>query len=310
MNRHIKRVPVIILAACLLFSSISIKSAPTEDEIVLAEGTPLVVVTAHEITSKEAKPADTVKFTVNEDVIVNGQVVIRKGTEAVGSVVTAQKGGYMGNSGKLAIAVESTTTVDGQPLKLRAAKGREGNDKTTSTFVLSSLISPLFLFKRGGDAKITTGMPITVYAAEEKRFRLDGSTLVAIAPATPPVVSNEDAIVYIYRPKSWVGRGLEPSVFVDGTELARMDNGRYFSLRMKPGKHIVHMTDEKKGYAIDMGPGQTYFFRIGLEAGMWKGQGKILLDEAERGIKEVKKIKFIGQDKIKAPTIVVDIPLK
>lgn len=310
MNRHIKRVPVIILTACLLFSSISIKSAPTEDEIVLAEGTPLVVVTAHEITSKEAKPADTVKFTVNEDVIVNGQVVIRKGTEAVGSVVTAQKGGYMGNSGKLAIAVESTTTVDGQPLKLRAAKGREGNDKTTSTFVLSSLISPLFLFKRGGDAKITTGMPITVYAAEEKRFRLDGSTLVAIAPATPPVVSNEDAIVYIYRPKSWVGRGLEPSVFVDGTELARMDNGRYFSLRMKPGKHIVHMTDEKKGYAIDMGPGQTYFFRIGLEAGMWKGQGKILLDEAERGIKEVKKIKFIGQDKIKAPTIVVDIPLK
>ena len=310
MNRHIKRVPVIILTACLLFSSISIKSAPTEDEIVLAEGTPLVVVTAHEITSKEAKPNDTVKFTVNEDVIVNGQVVIRKGTEAVGSVVTAQKGGYMGNSGKLAIAVETTTTVDGQPLKLRAAKGREGNDKTTSTFVLSSLINPLFLFKRGGDAKITTGMPITVYAAEEKRFRLDGSTLVAIAPATPPVVSNEDAIVYIYRPKSWVGRGLEPSVFVDGTELARMDNGRYFALRMKPGKHIVHMTDEKKGYAIDMGPGQTYFFRIGLEAGMWKGQGKILLDEPERGIKEVKKIKFIGEDKIKAPTIVVDIPLK
>ena len=99
-------------------------------------------------------------------------------------------------------------------------------------------------------------------------------------------------------------------MFIDGTELARMDNGRYFALKMKPGKHIVHMTDEKKGYAIDMGPGQTYFFRIGLEAGTWKGQGKILLDEAERGIKEVKKIEFIGKDKIKAPTIVIDIPLK
>ncbi|HSE31237.1 MAG TPA: DUF2846 domain-containing protein [Pyrinomonadaceae bacterium] len=310
MNHHIKRVPVVILAACLLFSNFSIQSATIEDEIVVTEGTPLVVVTAHEVTSKLAKPNDTVKFTVNEDLVVNGQVVVRKGTEAVGSVVTAQKGGYMGNSGKLAIAVESTTTVDGQPLKLRAAKGREGNDKTTSTYALATFISPLFLFKRGGDAKITTGMPITVYTAEEKRFRLEGSTLVAVAPATPPVVSNEDAVVYIYRPKSWVGRGLEPSVYADGTELARMDNGRYFALRMKPGKHIVHMTDEKKGYAIDMGPGQTYFFRIGLEAGMWKGQGKILLDEAERGIKEVKKIKFIGQDKIKAPTIVVDIPLK
>jgi hypothetical protein len=286
-----------------------IKSAPSEDEIILGQGTPLMVVTAQEITSKQAKPNDPVNFTVNEDVIVNGQVIVRKGTAAVGSVVTAQKGGYMGNSGKLAIAVESTTTIDGQPLKLRAAKGLEGNDKTTSV-AFASFISPLFLFKRGGDAKITTGMPITVYIAEEKRFRLEGSTLVAVAPETPPVVSNEDAVVYIYRPKSWIGRGLEPSVFIDATELARMDNGRYFALRMKPGKHIVHMTDEKKGYAIDMGPGQTYFFRIGLEAGTWKGQGKILLDEPERGIKEVKKIKFIGKDKIKAPTVVIDIPLK
>ena len=224
--------------------------------------------------------------------------------------MTAQKGGYMGNSGKLAIAVESTTTVDGQPLKLRAAKGREGNDKSTSTIALATFISPLFLFKRGGDAKITTGMPITVYVAEEKRFRIDGATLVAVVPETPPVVSNEDAIVYIYRPKKWVGRGLEPSVYVDETELARMDNGRYFALKLKPGKHIVHLTDDKKGYAIDMGPGQTYYFRIGLEAGVWKGQGKITLDEADRAIKEIKKIKFIGQDKIKAPTVVVDIPLK
>ena len=262
MNHHIKRVPVLILTVCLLFSSVaiksvtsvtSVKSAPSEDEIILVEGTPLIVVTAQEITSKQAKPNDPVNFTVNEDVIVNGQVVVRKGTAAVGSVVTAQKGGYMGNSGKLAIAVESTTTIDGQPLKLRAAKGLEGNDKTTSV-AFASFISPLFLFKRGGDAKITTGMPITVYIAEEKRFRLEGSTLVPVAPETPPVVSNEDAIVYVYRPKSWIGRGLEPSVFIDGTELARMDNGRYFALKMKPGKHIVHMTDDKKGYAIDMGP--------------------------------------------------------
>src|SRR6185503_20537622 len=312
MFPHMKQTLVVVLIVALFSAQLCAAARLThaDDEIVLAEGTAINVVTAGDITSKAAKPNDPVKFTVAEDLVINGQVVVRKDTPALGSVITAQKGGYMGNSGKLAIAVESTTTIDGQPLKLRAAKGGEGDDKTTSTFALASFISPLFLFKRGGDAKITTGMPITVYIAEEKRFRLEGSTLVPVAPETPPVVSNEDAIVYIYRPKSWVGRGLEPSVFIDGTELARMDNGRYFALRMKPGKHIVHMTDDKKGYAIDMGPGQTYFFRIGLEAGMWKGQGKILLDESERGIKEVKKIKFIGKDKIKAPTVVIDIPLK
>ena len=44
--------------------------------------------------------------------------------------------------------------------------------------------------------------------------------------------------------------------------------------------------------------------------GMWKGHGKITLDNPERAIKEIKKIKFIGKDKIKAPDLVVDIPVQ
>jgi len=277
-------------------------------EIVLAEGTPINVVTAQEITSKDAKPNDPVKFTVNEDVVINGQVVVRKGTAAIGSVINAEKGGYMGKSGKLGIQVESTQTVDSQPLKLRAAKGGEGSDKTNSTLALS-MILPVFLFKKGGEAKIAAGTPVTVYVAEEKHFRVDGTTLIAVAMETPAAANAADSIVYIYRPSKLAGKALEPSVFVDDIELARMDNGRYFALKLKPGKHIVHLTDDKKGYAIDMGPGQTYYFRIGLEMGMWKGHGKITLDDAGRAITEIKKIKFIGQDKIKAPPgLVVDIP--
>lgn len=295
------------LLSLFLLHGLAIGTGRIEDEIVIAEGTAVKVVTTTEITSKKAKPNDPVGFTVDEDVVINGQVVVRKGTEAIGSVVNAEKGGYMGKSGKLAIQVESTKTADGQPLKLRAAKGKEGEDNTTSTMVLS-FISPVFLFKKGGDAKVDPGTAITVYVAQEKRFRLEGSTLVAVAtePATS-TASAEEATVFIYRPKKVVGSGLEPSVFVDQTELARMDNGRYFAIKVKPGKHIIRMTDDNKGYAIDMGPGQKYFFRIGIEAGMWKGHGKITLDDAERAIAEIKKLKFIDQDKIKAPTVVVEL---
>ncbi len=76
---------------------------------------------------------------------------------------------------------------------------------------------------------------------------------------------------------------------------------------MKPGKHIIRMTEDKKGYALDMGPGQTYYFRIGIEAGMFKGHGKITLDDADRAIKEIKKLKFIGQDKVKATAMVIEL---
>ena len=310
MHTNTRKSLVALLVLVLLSACVPASLSSAQDDLVLSEGTAITVVTAQEITSKKAKPNDPVNFTVTEDVSVGGQVIVRNGTPAIGSVITAIKGGYMGNSGKLAIQVESTTTVDGQKLKLRAAKGGEGDDKTTSTFALASIISPLFLFRRGGEAKVTAGMPITVYVAEEKRFRVDGSTLVAITPENPAATNSEDATVFIYRPKKLVGKGLEPSVFVDEVELARMDNGRYFALKLKPGKHIVHMTDEKIGYAIDMGPGQSYYFRVGLEAGMWKGKGKIVVDEPQRAAKEIKKLKFIGQDKIKAPTLVVDIASK
>lgn len=293
------------LITILVIASLSGYSSRPQDEIVVPEGTPINVAVAKEVTSKEAKPNDPVEFTVTEDLVINGQVIVRKGTPAAGSVINAEKKGYMGKSGKLAVQVESTTTSDGQRLKLRAAKGREGDDKTMSTAVLSG-ISPAFLFRKGGEAKIETGTVVPVYVAEEKRFRLEGATLTPVVMETT-AVSGEDATVFIYRPDKWTGKALEPSVFVDETELARMDNGRYFAIKLKPGKHIVRMTDDKKGYAIDMGPGQTYFFRIGLEMGMWKGHGKITLDDHERAVKEIKKLKFIGQDKIKATTLVVEI---
>jgi len=279
-----------------------------QDEIIVAEGTPINVVTAKEVTSKEAKPNDPVEFTVAEDLVVNGQVIVRKGTPATGSVINAEKGGYMGKSGKLGVQVESTTTSSGERLRLRAAKGREGDDKTTSTMVLS-MISPAFLFRKGSEAKIAPGTVVTVYVAEEKRFRVEGATLVPVV-TEPTDASSEEATVFIYRPNKWGGRALEPSVFVDETELARMDNGRYFAVKLKPGKHIIRMTDDKKGYAIDMGPGQTYFFRIGIEMGMWKGHGKITLDDRERAIEEIKKLEFLGQDDIKAPTLVINIAPK
>jgi len=302
----IKQNLIAILVIASLSAHIYAAVNRTPDEIVLPEGAPIKVAVVKEVTSKEAKPNDPVEFTVTEDLVINGQVIVRTGTPAIGSVINAEKKGYMGKSGKLAVQVESTTTSDGQRLKLRAAKGREGDDKTTSTMVLSTLISPAFLFMKGSEAKIAPGTVVTVYAAEEKRFRLEGATLAPVVMETT-AASTEEATAFIYRPDKWTGKALEPSVFVDEIELARMDNGRYFAIKLKPGKHIVRMTDDKKGYAVDMGPGQTYFFRIGLEMGMWKGHGKITLDDRERAVKEIKKLKFIGQDKIKATTMVVEI---
>lgn len=285
------------------------ESATQADEIVLAEGTVLHLVTAEEISSKKAELGDVVNFKVDEDVTVNGHVVISKGTPAKGRVMNAEKSGRMGKSGTLGIRVESTNTVDGQPIRIRAAKGNEGDDKTTSTAVLSVLVSSLFLLKKGGEAVIKEGTKVQVYVDEARKFRASGSTLVAVNLPEDAAKSDagEPATVYIYRPSKMFGKALEPSVFCDGVELARMDNGRYLTLKLKPGRHTIHMTDEKKGFDIDVRSGEEYYFRVGIESGFWKGKGKITLQEKEKGVAEVKKLKPLGSDKIKDTTMVVAV---
>lgn len=286
-----------------------------DEEVVLPEGTRVHLVTAQEVSSKVAQVGDTVNFTVDEDLVVGGHVIVKKGTPAIGTVMNSEKSGRMGKAGRLGIRVESTTTAGGETLKLRAAKGQEGDDKTNSTLALSMLVSSFFLLKKGKDATIKEGTKVDVFVAEEKRFRVSGSSLVAVESPKPDAAAESSAgangaaggvaTVYIYRPNKMVGKALEPSVFADGVELARMDNGRFFTLRLAPGKHKIHMSDEKKGYEINVGAGEVYYFRVGIEAGMWKGHGKLVLDDNERGAAEVKKLKPLGSDKIKDKTMVV-----
>ena len=294
-------------------SSVPAHAQDKPDEvIILTEGTALNVVNAQEISSKTANAGDDVSFKVEEDLVLSNHVVIGKGTLVKGSVINAEPKGNMGRSGKLGIQVQSTPTVDGQPIKLRAAKGGEGASHAGTVMALGMLVGPFAILKKGTDAKIAEGTRVTVYVAEERRFRVEGSSLVVIA--TPSADANAGAAagtaapvtVFIYRPSKMVGGALEPSVFCDEVELVRMDNGRYVTLKLKPGKHMIRMTDKKKSFAIDMGPGEEYYFRVGVEAGMWKGQGKLTLEDKEKAAAEIKKLKPIGKDKIKDHTMVVE----
>ena len=55
--------------------------------------------------------------------------------------------------------------------------------------------------------------------------------------AEPAVASTHTkARIYFYRIKQFAGSALEPSVYCDDKELARMDNGRFFAVDLEPGE--------------------------------------------------------------------------
>ena len=119
-----------------------------------------------------ATEGDPINFKVDEDVKINGKVVIAAGTMAKGEISNAKKSGRMGKGGQLSIRILSTESVDGQKVKLRASKGKEGDDKTGTTVALVVLFGPLGFLKKGKDAKIKQGTKIKAYTDEEKKVAL------------------------------------------------------------------------------------------------------------------------------------------
>lgn len=143
-------------------------------EITIPDGTEITVVTTEEISSKTATEGDPLTLKVDEDVTINNQVVIAKGALVKGEISAAKKSGRMGKAGTLSIRINSTTTVDDQKIKLRASKGKEGDDKTGTTVALVVLFGPLGFLKKGKDAKIKEGTKIKAYTDEEKKVQAKG----------------------------------------------------------------------------------------------------------------------------------------
>lgn len=108
--------------------------------------------------------------------------------------------------------------------------------------------------------------------------------------STPPTTGETKALVYVYRKKNFNTRNMQPSVYVDGDEVARMDDGKYFIIKLTPGKHSVEVNKGHSGAVIDMKAGEQYYFRIDIKTGFWKGRGEITYMQKEQGALEMQKM--------------------
>lgn len=160
---------VMFAQAVVPLAAIARSGGVPQKTVTVPDGTEISVITTEEISSKTATEGDPLTFKVDEDVIVDGNVVIGRGALVKGIVADSKRSGRMGKAGTLNVRIESTMTVDNQKIKLRATRGREGDDKTGTTVALTVLFGPLGLLKKGKDAKIKEGTKIKAYTDEEKK---------------------------------------------------------------------------------------------------------------------------------------------
>lgn len=132
----------------------------------LREGEDVSLQFAQDLSSKTAAEGDPVALTLADDLKVNGIVVAKAGSKALGEVSKAEKSGMMGKAGELSIRL-NYLKVGESKIRLRGTKGKEGESGVTGAVVLTVLFGPIGLIKHGKNVEIKQGQALHAYVSED-----------------------------------------------------------------------------------------------------------------------------------------------
>ena len=88
-------------------------------------------------------------------------------------------------------------------------------------------------------------------------------SIVAHAECAFPKADQPHATLVIYRPHNQYAMLMGANVYLDNVRVCRLSNGRFLVAPISVGQHLLHAGSEKN-VAIEVKPGNAYYFRIGV----------------------------------------------
>ena len=168
-----KRVILIIVA--IVAATLNSSAQEMAKKIVtIQEGTVLKVKSLTAFDSKVVNEGDVVDFVVFQDFEIDGKVVIKEGTIVSAFIESAEKAKGLGKAGTLKVQFNYTKTINGMKVPLRSTKGtQQGEGKVGGAVALAAVISPLFLLKKGKEAKVTEGKVMEAYVSQDIKVEIE-----------------------------------------------------------------------------------------------------------------------------------------
>lgn len=112
------------------------------------------------------------------------------------------------------------------------------------------------------------------------------------SPAAQQAAPEPQTTLVVFREKHFEGGALKPSIYVDGQEVARLNNGSYFTLTIKPGKHtLASIAKHEASLDIDAKAGESNYVQMIIVTGNWRGAGRLVPVPADDGKTAVSKLK-------------------
>ncbi|MEO5492655.1 MAG: hypothetical protein ABIR08_01355 [Sphingomonas sp.] len=152
-------------------------------------GTPIMLNTRTQVSTKDNKSGDQIYLDVTESVIFRGQVVIPAGSVAVGEIARADRNGHFGKKGKIDVKLSYVQTPWG-PVKLQGHQYDEGKSGTAASVATIALVSWLGFLIHGTSATIPYGTKVQAYLAEPLAFNASPQQSIAAPTYIPPKGGN------------------------------------------------------------------------------------------------------------------------
>jgi hypothetical protein len=227
------------------------QSSSPSQKLLVKDATPIRLKLKRGVYSQYAKIGDEVDYLVDEEVVVDGKIIVPEGAIVKGKVVSAEHKRTMGRGGKIDISADSVKLFNSQSIPLRAFQkargGGQGLDMSGEMLAAASLTlgvgAPFVLFKHGKDIEIRQGSSFTAFVngdtwLEDIAFQTKGSSETSAPPAQPPPAqkSSETALkgdqpVAVSITSSPAGAEIE----FDGSFVGNAPE----TLKVLPGDHLV-----------------------------------------------------------------------
>ena len=161
-----------LLKHTLLFALCTIAGIVSANEFNLNPEISVKLILLEKQRSGDSKRYSRVNYKVDEDVTdKEGNILIRKGTPAYGTVLSSRRSGMLGRRGILDISVDYTTAVDGQKVNLRANKARSGSGNKGLITAGALLVAWPLAFCKGSNVSIDAGTTFVAYVNDSLNVR-------------------------------------------------------------------------------------------------------------------------------------------
>lgn len=113
----------------------------------------------------------------------------------------------------------------------------------------------------------------------------------SFAQSEQPTQDHKARLVF-FREGHFAGSALKPSVYVDGQEIDRLPNGRWFSITVEPGKHSLQSSAKNEpATTVEVEPNETAYIEMIIAIGTWRGGGRLITVDSQEAEAKVRKLK-------------------